>query len=102
MENLDLMVSMKLHAGILAAAANVPFVSLEYRPKCRDFGASLGWEEFLIRTDQLQQDSLIERVLVLMGQLEAKKRELCQKMCRLMNTFDDYCCKIEPLLLGSG
>lgn len=102
MENLDLMVSMKLHAGILAAAANVPFVSLEYRPKCRDFGASLGWEEFLIRTDRLQQDSLIERVLLLMGQLEAKKRELCQKMCRLMNTFDDYCCKIEPLLLDSG
>lgn len=101
MENLDLMVSMKLHAGILAAAANVPFVSLEYRPKCRDFAASLEWEEFLIRTDHLQPDTLIEPVSALMGQLEAKKRELCQKMCRLMNTFENYCCKIEPLLLGS-
>jgi polysaccharide pyruvyl transferase WcaK-like protein len=33
-EKLDLLVSLKAHAGVLAAAANVVFVSLEYRPKC--------------------------------------------------------------------
>ena len=41
-EKLDLIVCLKLHAGVLAAAANVPFVSLEYQPKCRDFAASIG------------------------------------------------------------
>ena len=99
-ENLDLLVSMKLHAGILAAAANVPFISLEYRPKCRDFAASLGWEEFLIRTDELGNRALIDRISALMLQQDTKRVELCRKMCGLMNTFESYCQKIEPLLLG--
>ena len=53
------MVNLKLHAGFLAAAANVPLVSLEYQPKCRDFAASIGWEEFVIRTDRLQTGRLL-------------------------------------------
>ena len=54
-------------------------------PKRRDFAASLGCEEFLIRTDQLQHDRLIERVSALMDQLDAKRRKVCQKVCRLMS-----------------
>ena len=99
-ENLDLLVALNLHAGIMAAAANVPFVSLEYHPKCRDFATTLGWEEFLIRTDQLDPGILIELVSALMAQLDIKRTELCQRMCKLMNTFEDYCRDIEPLLLG--
>ena len=98
-EKLDLLVSLKLHAGILAAAANVPFVSLEYRPKCRDFAASLGWEEFLIRTDQLGKDALIDRIAALIPQLGKRSTDLCGKMCCLMNSFENYCRTIEPLLL---
>jgi polysaccharide pyruvyl transferase WcaK-like protein len=98
-EKLDLLVSLKLHAGILAAAANVPFVSLEYRPKCRDFASSLGWEEFLIRTDKLDNGTLIERIAALISQLDEKRADLCRRMCGLMNTFENYCRTIEPLLL---
>jgi len=98
-EQLDLMVSLKLHAGILAAAANVPFVSLEYQPKCRDFAASLGWEEFVIRTDELQPHRLIDRVSFLIERLERQRRYLCQQMCVLMHTFENYCRDVEPLLL---
>ena len=102
LENLDLVVAINLHVGILAAAANVPFVSLEYQPKCRDFAATIGWEEFLVRTDQLQHDRLIERVSALIDQRDRKRRILCENMCRLMSTFEDYCQKIEPLLLVSN
>ncbi len=101
-EKLDLLVSLKLHAGILAAAANVPFVSLEYRPKCRDFASSLGWEEFLIRTDQLGNRALIDRISALMLQLATKRVELCRNMCGLMNTFESYCQRIEPHLAGTN
>ncbi len=101
-ENLDLMVCLKLHAGILAAAANVPFVSLEYQPKCRDFAASIGWEEFVIRTDRLQPGRLIDVVATLMGQLDSKRTELCRSMCGLMHRFEHYCDQIEPLLLRSS
>jgi polysaccharide pyruvyl transferase WcaK-like protein len=98
-ENFDLFVALNMHTGILAAAANVPFVSLEYHPKCRDFAATLGWEEFLIRTDQLEPGTLIGCVSALISQLDTKRTELCRRMCELMNIFENYCCDIEPLLL---
>jgi Polysaccharide pyruvyl transferase len=101
-EKLDLMVCLKLHAGILAAAANVPFVSLEYQPKCRDFAASVGWEDFVIRTDQVQPGRLIDLVGALVAQLDSRRMELCRNMCALMNRFDQYCDQIEPLLLKSS
>jgi len=99
-ENLDLMVAWNLHTGILAAAANVPFVSLDYQPKCRDFAASIGWEDFLVKADQIQPEILIDRVSSLISQLDVKRTELCREMCRMMNTFENYCQDIEPLLLG--
>jgi polysaccharide pyruvyl transferase WcaK-like protein len=101
-ETLDLMVCLKLHAGVLAAAANVPFVSLEYQPKCRDFAASLGWEDFVIRTDQVQAGKLIDLVAALIAQLDSRRIELCRRMCTLMSRFDQYCDQIKPLLMKSS
>jgi hypothetical protein len=98
-EKLDVLVALKLHAGILAAAANVPFVSLEYQPKCRDFASSIGWNDFSIRTDELMPGKLIDIVAALMTQLETRSAELCKALCNLMNIFKNYCDTIEPLLL---
>jgi len=53
-------VAERLHAAVLAAAVGTPFVALEYRPKVRDFAASVGFEEYTLRTDDL--DGLEERV----------------------------------------
>jgi polysaccharide pyruvyl transferase WcaK-like protein len=39
------MVSMRLHGGIMAFAAGVPFLQLEYHPKCRDFAKTIGLAE---------------------------------------------------------
>lgn len=36
-----LVISLRLHGAVFAAAFGVPFVSLSYRPKCRDFAASM-------------------------------------------------------------
>jgi hypothetical protein len=98
-EKLDLMICLKLHAGILAAAANIPFISLEYQPKCRDFAASIGWEDFVVRTDQLEVGGLIELVVDLTEQLDSRRAKLCGEMCVLTNRFEQYCRQIEPLLL---
>lgn len=49
----------KLHSVVFAALAGVPAVALEYRPKCRDFQASIGREPFTVRTDQLDADTVI-------------------------------------------
>lgn len=58
----QLVVSERLHGAVLAAAAGVVPVMVEYRPKLRDFGESVGLGELVIRTDSLSGDSLIELV----------------------------------------
>jgi len=101
MEEFDLFVALNMHSGVLAAAANVPFVSLEYHPKCRDFAATLNWEDYLIRTDQITAEVLIDRVSVLVAQLTSARKELCRGMCELAGIFENYCKDIEPLLRGN-
>jgi polysaccharide pyruvyl transferase WcaK-like protein len=39
------MMSMRLHGAIMAFTANVPFLQLEYHPKCRDFAQTIGLAE---------------------------------------------------------
>lgn len=53
-----LVVGTRLHMCVLGIAAGVPTMSLEYRPKCRDFMASVDAEEFCLRVDRLDADAL--------------------------------------------
>jgi hypothetical protein len=101
-ESFDLLIAVKLHAAILASAANVPCVVLEYQPKCLDFAASIGWERFTIRTSQLTAAKLIDTVAHLVDQLAPARQELSRNVGRLERQFYDYCRQIEPLILGTG
>jgi len=49
-------VGMKLHATLLATCALVPSIMIEYRPKCRDFMASIDQEHATIRSDEFRAD----------------------------------------------
>lgn len=49
----DLVVGERLHACVVAAAVGTPFVPIEYRPKLRDFAASVGVEHLVIRSDEV-------------------------------------------------
>ena len=40
MQRPDFFIAFRLHAGILAAAYNVPFILFDSQPKCRDYMAS--------------------------------------------------------------
>jgi glycosyltransferase involved in cell wall biosynthesis len=64
----DIVVAERLHAGVLAAAAGTPFVGLEYRPKVRDFAASVDMVDWVLKTDAL--DGLEERVSAAISQRE--------------------------------
>ncbi len=44
-------VGQKLHATVLACLQRVPALMIEYRPKCRDFMASLGLDDLTVRSD---------------------------------------------------
>ena len=90
LEHIDVMVGMKLHACVLAACANVPFVALEYRPKCRDFCESLDWGH-CVRTDALDPAELCGRAIGLMDTLEENRRWLSTRVVTLSDRFRRYC-----------
>jgi hypothetical protein len=58
----DVVVGERLHACVIAAGVGTPFVPIEYRPKLRDFSASVGVEELVIRSDELTGGLLVEHV----------------------------------------
>jgi glycosyltransferase involved in cell wall biosynthesis len=51
----DLVIGERLHAVVLAAAVGTPFVAVEYRPKVRDFAASVGRDDTVVRTDEIER-----------------------------------------------
>ena len=59
----DVVVGERLHACVIAAAVGTPFVPIEYRPKLRDFAASVDVEDLVIRTDQITAGALTEHVV---------------------------------------
>nr|WP_275420148.1 polysaccharide pyruvyl transferase family protein [Fervidibacillus halotolerans] len=59
-------INFKLHANILSASANVPFISLAYRGKCIDFAKSIDCLEYVIPTD----DVTVKKVLKLVKYIE--------------------------------
>ncbi len=66
----SLVIGERLHACVLAAAAHRPFVALEYRPKVRDFADSVAMEDYVIRTDELDAERLLELAGTLSGPTE--------------------------------
>lgn len=55
-------INLKLHANILSASANVPFISLAYRGKCYDFAKTVDSLEYVISTDQVTSSKIIQMV----------------------------------------
>ena len=74
----DLVLAEKLHACAMAAVAGVPFVALEYQPKVHDFAASLGMQDWVVRTDFTDPAAIVGKVLLLKSEREAIAERLKQ------------------------
>jgi hypothetical protein len=58
----SVVVGERLHACVLAAAADRPFVAIEYRPKLQDFSESVAMGGYVVRTDAISSGRLTELV----------------------------------------
>ncbi len=66
----DLVIGERLHAVVLAATMETPFVAVEYRPKVLDFARSIDQEDAVVRTDDMGRlDEVIDRVLAERGDI---------------------------------
>lgn len=57
-----LTINLKLHANILSASGNVPFISLAYRGKCIDFAKSVDCLEYAVPTDELSHEKILNLI----------------------------------------
>lgn len=78
-----LLVAERLHALVLAAAAAVPVVGLEYQPKCADFLASVGAIDRAVRTDRVTSDVLHEHVADLVENRPTESARLLGEVTKL-------------------
>ncbi len=101
LDGFDVVVSFKLHAAVLAAAAGVPFVAIEYQPKVRDFTESIGWSDLTFRSDALQASDIERAVCTIAGDLSAYRDRLRVRVEELAESFRSYARRIEDLLLAA-
>ena len=74
------LVGLKLHSLVFSAAAYVPFISIEYNPKCFDFSNSVGFDSYNIPTDKLTADKLIMLFNNLIKNRNMMKNQLEEKV----------------------
>jgi hypothetical protein len=70
------LVGVKLHSVVFSAAVFVPAMMLEYQPKCRDFQDSIGRGDFVMRTDRIDPDLLVDKIDDLIERREEHQADL--------------------------
>lgn len=86
----DVILSTKLHAGILGFASYVPTLLIEYRPKCRDFMATCESDDRCFRCDLIEPEELVNAIEKAYGDAErisSMQREVCQEFIGKITQF---------------
>ena len=78
-----ILIGEKLHSTVFSASTYTPFISLGYRPKCLDFAKSVGFEKYLIRTDEMTA----EKVMKLFYNLSDNWSEMHQQLIRNVKKY---------------
>lgn len=77
-ETFDVVLSEKLHVGIVAACRGTPFVALNYRSKVMDFCRSIGWENYCVSTENLEPDRIVQ-LITMLGQARDEQADRLQQ-----------------------
>lgn len=95
-QELNLLVGMKLHSCIFAASVNTPFVSLAYRPKCIEFAKSLGCHDYVVRTDE-NVDMMINVFEKTWSQRNNIKDKLMREVPKYQKRLHDFAERINSI-----
>jgi len=81
----EVFIGQKLHSIVFSACCYVPFISLEYRPKCRDFTELLDFEDFTVRTDELDVEKILDLFKEIYRDRQQHSEDLYLKVNRQRN-----------------
>ena len=73
----------KLHSLVFSAATHTPFISIEYRPKCKHFAETVGFKDYNIRTDRL----VAERVMAMFDNLSDNWTEMEKQLIESVKMY---------------
>ena len=94
----DAFIGQRLHAVVLATAAAVPSIMLEYQPKCLDFMRSVDRQDWSIRTDAVQPAALAEMVGELVSGRAHHATEISCAVERLRNALEQETKTLQAVL----
>jgi hypothetical protein len=97
-----LVIGTRLHCNILATVTDTPTISLEYRPKNRDFMASIGCESMCYRVDQLDPPELERCVSDTLNNLSDSRERIRRGVDTLRGTLRDELGNVIRGLLDPG
>jgi polysaccharide pyruvyl transferase WcaK-like protein len=85
----SLVIASRLHAAILASVSATSVISLEYQPKCRDFALSIGNEQSLIRTDEIEATGIVDQAHRLLQDYDSIERRTSRAVDGLRGKLKD-------------
>lgn len=83
MPHYSCVIGMRLHALILATAAGIPVIGLEYMPKVRAYLESLQQSEYLVNLDTITDDTLITLIEKTFEHYDDRSQRICAEISRL-------------------
>lgn len=75
-ENIDVMISMRLHATIVAANRGIPVVMIPYGPKTLSLAEILGIKKTLIDTEKFSCEEFLEKFNYLYDNYENEQAKI--------------------------
>jgi polysaccharide pyruvyl transferase WcaK-like protein len=101
LSQLQFVVAERLHAAVLAAAMDVPFVALPYKPKCLDFVTSLKTDADLsLDYARLTADELWRRTREALIRHQDATAPIADSVRAFRKVLRDTAVEIEDLVLG--
>ncbi len=91
----------KLHATVTAICAGVPSVMIEYRPKCRDFMASIGLEEYVVRSDEIEVDRTVAMLESLAANRSSVQGDMHHRVLELKTNLKSAADRIKRIIHDS-
>jgi polysaccharide pyruvyl transferase WcaK-like protein len=81
LSQLDLLIAMRLHTLLIASDQGIPMIAFDYAPKLRSFMSSIGREDYLIPTENLDGPTIMTAVRKAISDDGWKDRGKVQALC---------------------